>query len=84
MKIYTNTVVFDDQVLGSQHLTIEEAMAEAIALYEEVIGTVNEDLRVPWVLGESNLSRVQEIISDALLDLDTVVFCDIAEEKQLY
>jgi hypothetical protein len=82
MKIYTNTVVFDDQVLGSQHLTIEEAMAEAIALYEEVIGTVNEDLRVP--LDESNLSRVQETISDALLDLDTVVFCDIAEEKQLY
>jgi|APGre2960657373_1045057.scaffolds.fasta_scaffold337624_2 hypothetical protein len=82
MKIYTNTVVFDDQVLGSQHLTIEEAMAEAIALYEEVIGTVNEDLRVP--LDESNLSQVQEIISDALLDLDTVVFCDIAEEKQLY
>jgi hypothetical protein len=82
MKIYTNTVVFDDQVLGSQHLTIEEAMAEAIALYEEVIGTVNEDLRVP--LDESNLSRIQEIISDALLDLDTVVFCDIAEEKQLY
>lgn len=82
MKIYTNTVVFDDQVLGNQHLTIEEAMAEAIALYEEVIGTVNEDLRVP--LDESNLSRVQEIISDALLDLDTVAFCDIAEEKQLY
>lgn len=82
MKIYTNTVVFDDQVLGSQHLTIEEAMAEAIALYEEVIGTVNEDLRVP--LDKSNLSQVQEIISDALLDLDTVVFCDIAEEKQLY
>ena len=82
MKIYTNTVVFDDQVLGSQHLTIEEAMAEAIALYEEIIGTVNEDLRVP--LDESNLSQVQEIISDALLDLDTVVFCDIAEEKQLY
>jgi hypothetical protein len=82
MKIYTNTVVFDDQVLGSQHLTIEEAMAEAIALYEEVIGTVNEDLRAP--LDESNLSRIQEIISDALLDLDTVVFCDIAEEKQLY
>lgn len=82
MKIYTNTVVFDDQVLGSQHLTIEEAMAEAIALYEEVIGTVNEDLRVP--LDESNLSQVQEIISDALLDLDTVVFCDIAEERQLY
>ena len=82
MKIYTNTVVFDDQVLGSQHLTIEEAMAEAIALYEEVIGTVNEDLRVP--LDESNLSQVQEIISDALLDLDTVAFCDIAEEKQLY
>ena len=82
MKIYTNTVVFDDQVLGSQHLTIEEAMAEAIALYEEVIGTVNEDLRVP--LDESNLSQVQETISDALLDLDTVVFCDIAEEKQLY
>lgn len=82
MNIYTNTVVFDDQVLGSQHLTIEEAMAEAIAIYEDVIGTVNDDLRVP--LDESNLSRVQEIISDALLDLDTVAFCDIAEEKQLY
>ena len=82
MKIYTNTVVFDDQVLGSQHLTIEEAVAEAIALYEEVIGTVNEDLRVP--LDESNLSRIKGIISDAFLDLDTVAFCDIAEERQLY
>ncbi len=82
MRIYTNTIVFDDQVLGGQHLTVEAALAEALDLYEEVIGIVPTDLRDS--LNRSNLGRVQRIVADAFLDLDTVAFCDIAEESKLY
>jgi len=82
MKIWTNTIVFDDQVLGGQHLSIEAALHEAIALWEEVGGNVEMDLRDS--LARGNFGRVQRIVADAFLNLDTVAFCDIAEESKLY
>jgi hypothetical protein len=82
MKIYTNTIVFDDQVMGEQHLSIEVALWAAIALWEEVSGDIETDLCDSLVRG--NYGRVQRVLADRFLNLDTVAFCDIAEERALY
>lgn len=91
MKIYTNTIVFDDQVLGGQHLTYDEAVVEAVQIASEVLGFEHADwtkvmraFRTKQGMNPKTLVNIADDIRDQILDLDTVAYCDIAEERTLY
>jgi len=82
-RIWTNRIVLDDQVLGTQHTSVADALQEAMDIHEELTGIEPSGF---WkdLLRDGVHNVLADEISDQILDLDTVAFCDIADQMDLY